>query len=238
MSKKAVEKLTVDLTPISTFRYCQVSNHKFNYLLLDKELRALHTPFECKDYLQDMFYSEYTGKSIDIWGISWKQGMIDMSQDFFNLAMMGGDAELESKASSVQKLLNALDKAQGIPLTKVLPTTNPKIVVIRFSKQWTKNGPTLSAFTTLIRLAWYYQGEDPMEYLEKLSGYVSDAPGDLPVFMMIDMKRLNITLPKFKALFEGVTVDYGWENFVGMNVHAVHDTGIVNFKAFPTATGD
>lgn len=238
MSKKAEEKLTVDLTPISTFRYCQISNHRFNYLLLDNEYRALHTPFECKDYLQDMFYAEYTGKSIDIWGISWKQGMIDMSQDFFNLAMMGGDAELESKVLSVEKLLNALDKAQGIPLTKVVPTTNPKIVVIKFSKEWTKNGPTLSAFTTLIRLAWHYQDEEPMEYLKRLASYGPDTPDDLPVFMKIDMKRLNVTIPKFQALFDGVTVDYGWEKFVGMSVHAVHDTGIVNFQAFPTSSGE
>lgn len=230
------EKITVDLSPVNNFHYIQISNHNFNYLITDENYKALHTPTPCKDYLQDIFFTEYTGETSNVYGILWKRGMLDMSQEFFNLAMMGGDYELESKVSQMEAILQSLDKAQGIPLSTVLPTTNPKIVVIKFHKDWTRNGPTLSAYTSMVRISAYYQGEEPMEFLHKMEGYRgSNRPKDLPVYMDIEIKRLPVSLPKFAALYAGEKAECPWENFKGLGcTTSIHDMGIVNFQKFPT----
>lgn len=230
------EKVTVDLSPVNNFHYCQISNHDFNYLIADADYRALHTPTPCKDYLQDIFFTEYTGETSDVYGLKWNKGMLDMSQEYFNLVIMGGKYEMESKIPQIEAILQTLDKAQGIPLTQVLPTTNPKHILIKFHRDWTRNGPTLSAYTSMVRISAYYQGEDPMEFLEKMMSYNGDdKPEDLPVYMQVEIRRLPKTIKKFAALYEGEKAECPWENFKGLgSTTSIHDMGIVNFQEFPT----
>ena len=234
------ERITVDLNPVRNFQYCQISNHNFNYLLTDKDYRALHTPTPCKDYLQDIFFTEYTGEASEVYGLHWEQGMFDTSQEFFNLAIMGGNYELESKIPQMEAILQSLDKAQGIPLTTVLPTNNPKIILIKFHKDWTRNGPTLSAYTSMVRIGAYYQGEEPMEFLKKMLSYSgSNKPADLPVYMNVEIGRLSRTIDKFAALYAGEKAECPWEDFKGLGATTrIHDMGIVNFKKFPTKSLD
>lgn len=229
------EQIHVDLTPISEFRYCQISNHLFQFLLLDKNNRALHSPFECKDYLQDIFYCEYTGKNAGIYGISWKPGMLDINVETFRLALHGGKVTLDGRVEMLQKFLNEFENSLGIQPSTVSATDDSKIIVVDFSKEWTSNGPLLSAFTTLIRLSGTYNGENPIEYLSSLLQYKVPAnrPQGFPDYMLVDIKRLDNTLPKFAALLEGRRPEHQWDNF--KSIMFVHDTGIVGFKDFPKA---
>jgi len=231
------EKVHVDMTPIKEFRYCQISNHKFQYLLVDKNYRALHSPFECKDYIQDIFYTEYTGHSGEIWGMLWKQGMLDMDVEYFKLALHGGSLELEEKAPHLQKFLNTFEEALGIPESKVYGTDDPKIIVVEFNKEWTVNGPLLSAYTTLIRISGGYAGkESPMEYLKELSKYSSweqTPPNKYPRYITPDVGNLGTSLNRFSALLKGLRPKHDWNSF--NNMSRVHNTGIVGFKQFPSA---
>lgn len=225
----------VDLTPISEFRYCQISNHLFQFLLLDKNNRALHSPFECKDYLQDIFYCEITGKPSKIYGIDWHQGMLDINVETFRLALSGGKVTLDGRVEMLQNFLNLFEIQLGISPSKVSKTDDPKIIVVDFSKEWTSNGPLLSAFTTLIRLSGTYDGGNPIEYLSSLLQYKVPAnrPQGFPDYMLVDIKRLDNTLPKFAALMEGKRPEHQWTDF--KSIMFVHDTGVVGFKNFPVA---
>jgi hypothetical protein len=152
------EQIVVDYSPINEFHYCQMPNFEYCFLLIDGKNRALHSPFECKDYLQDMFYCEYTGKSAGIWGIHWKAGMIDMDVEKFRVVLMGGAEILEPKIDHLKKFLNIFDSALGFELSEVYSTNSEKRIVVEFSKKWTQNGPLLSAYMTLLRLYGAYDG--------------------------------------------------------------------------------
>jgi hypothetical protein len=226
----------VDLSPIKTFRYIQIPNHDFTFILLDENLKAIHSAFQCKDYLQDIFYCEYTGESAEIWGIYWTQNMLNMNTKRFKMALSGGKVQLENQVKTMKSFLNFFDVALDIPKTRVYNTDDPKIIVVDFHKSWTENGPLLSAFTTAIRLSGLYKEGDPIEYLTKIRGYIdsSKRPSDYMDYMLIDIQRLPVTLGRFAALLEGKKPEHSWSDF--KDIHAVHDTGIVGFGKFPTVS--
>lgn len=215
--------ISVNLNPINEFRYNQIHNHAFQYLLLDKDYSALHSPFECKDYLQDMFYAEYTGKGGEIYGMNWKQGMLDMNVEFFHLAIMWLQHDLKSRVPYIQEFLNHFEDALGISHSTVYETDNDGIIVIDFSKEWTENGPLFSAFTTCIRISGTYMGGDPIEYLKTLKA------GNSAIYSKVDVGRMNIK--RFNALIHGMRPVYDWNNFKSMMY--VHNTGMVEFSDFP-----
>lgn len=234
------QKLHVDLTPIASFRYSEISNYQFQFLLLGKNNQALHTPVQCKDYFQDIFFTEATGVPADVYGLEWRKGMVDTDVEYFRMALNGGSLELESHIPAFQTFLNAFDSALGFRPSVVLPTDNPKIIVVDFSKEWTTGGPLLSAYTTLIRLAQLYSGEDVMEYLKKIHEYkdINKRPKDFPQYMGKEISRLDRTITKLAALLQGKKPESVWEDFKNSTniVRDVHDLGVVNYPQFPTVS--
>lgn len=224
----------VDLTPINEFRYIQIPNYDFTFILLDQNLKAVHSAFQCKDYLQDIFYTEYTGKAAEIWGIEWSQGMLEMDVEYFKMALHGGNIPLRSQAKRLQNFLNQFEASLQIPFTKVSPTDNPLIILVEFSKAWTENGPLLSAFTTLIRLGGMYHSGSPVKYLKKIHEYKhpNKQPKGFKQYMFVDISRMDNSLPKLAALLQGKKPVHNWSDF--RNINWVHDTGIVGFRDFPT----
>jgi hypothetical protein len=150
------------------------------------------------------------------------------------MALHGGNLNLENHAEKLQAFLNVFEDSLEIPHSKIHTTDNPIIVIVEFSKDWTENGPFLSAFTTLIRLGGLYEEGDVLDYLKKIHGYKIPAnqPKGFPRYMLVDIQRLDISLPKFAALLEGKRPVHKWGDF--KNINYVHDTGIVGFREFPT----
>lgn len=225
--------LKVDLSPINNFQYSQVPNFQFSFLLLDENLRALHSPFMCKDYLQDIFWSEHTKNSADIWGIHWRPGMFDISAQKYKLALLGGQEVLANHAENLQNFINAFESAQKFPLSVVETTDNDRILVVTFSKRWTKNGPILSTLTTLIRLGQLYEGGDIIEYLQNLYKQTTgEIPRTYKDYMRVEILRLTRTLPKLAAFLSGIKVKGSWKN--STDVNSAHDTGIYEYSKYPT----
>lgn len=223
--------MRINLTPAYEFRYSQITNHNFCFVMLNENNQALHTPFMCKDYFQDMMYAEVTGKSAGIYGITWKQGMWNINVPRFRIALLGGNVELKSAKKDLLTFLNCFESALGFSLSKIYVTPDPKVIVVDFSKEWTANGPLFSAFTTLLRLGGAYKaGEDVLEYLKTLHSKRENS-ADYPGYMRIDMLRLDVTLKRFAALLVGLRPEHKWEDFI--SIMQVHDTGIAGFKAFP-----
>lgn len=223
--------VTVDLTPLQEFRYCQISNHLFEFMLLTEDYRVVHSPFECKDYLQDIFYCEHNNKKSSIWGLSWKKGMYDVDAKRFNMALSGGSLELKDHAEPLQNFLNAFEDALDIEHTVISLTDNPKIIVLNFSRDWTINGPMLSAYTTLIRIAGAYKDGDVMQYLLQ----IRDKDIEYPDYVEVEASRMRSnTLPKLAGLLEGKRPEHQWSDL--NSIGESHDTGIMAFDDFPRGT--
>jgi hypothetical protein len=230
MSDQIIE---VDFTPIYEFHYCQIPNFEYCFLLIDEQNRALHSPFECKDYLQDMFYCEYEKKAAGIWGIHWKPGMINMDVEKFRVVLMGGGEILEPRIAHLKEFLNAFDTALGFELSEVYPTKSSERIVVEFDKRWTQNGPLLSAYMTLLRLYGLYEGGDVREYLKKLE--LTSTKNASPNFMQKDVSNMIAYhgASRYAALLDGKIPESKWSDF--NNMTEVHDTGVFGFKNFPTS---
>lgn len=228
MSEKIVK---VDLNPIKKFAYNQIPNNNFCYLLLDQKLRAMHTPFTCKDYINDILYCENTGKEADVHGLHWKRGTFDLTPDFYYMAMLGGGFKMETIYKELEDLLNKFDEAQKFNFSEVYRTDNPEIVVIRFDKRWAECTPLISAYTSVIRLSGVYKiGVDVIEYLKELLKNKDNLQGKYPVWMRPDLQRLPKTIRRLAALLKGKKVKRDWEFD---NIYECHDTGILKYDKFP-----
>jgi hypothetical protein len=221
------------LDPVTIHKYAQIPNHEFCLALLDGDNRTLHTPFECKDYLQDIFFSEYTGKEISVYGLKWKQGILNLDQPTFKLALFGGEELLEKHAKDLETFLNFFDSSQKMLESKVFTTDDPHNIVVEFDKKWTSSGPLLSAYTTLIRVAGAYSGGDPVEYLKAMNKIREEKKKIKPEYSFVDVHRLGTTMRKLFALLKGEVFDYPWSKIASGGI--AHNTGIVGYADFPVA---
>ena len=244
--------MEVDLTPIYDFRYIEIPTHGFSYLMLDEENRALHTPFKCKDYLHDIFYSEYTKRNAEVYGIEWEPGRLNLNQDYFKLALLGGMANnLWERIPYMLNMVHDLEKAQGIPECRIHQGQHEGIIVLEFSKEWTTSGPLLSVLATAVRMAGGYSGEGIIEYLKKLQG-LEDKLNTKPDYITFEAQAADKLLPRFAAILQGKKVDASWDMFDSDeepeycscgcgelisggedSMEEIHDTGMLSFEDFP-----
>lgn len=243
----------VDLSPIYTFRYIEIPKHGFSYLMLDENFRALHTPFKCKDYLHDIFYSEYTGRDAEVYGIEWEPGRLDIKQDYFKLALLGNN--LWERIPHMLSMIHDLEKAQDIPECRIHQGQNEGIIVLEFSKKWTTSGPLLSVLATAVRMSGGYSGEGIIEYLKKLQG-LEDKQNTKPDYISFEAQAAEKLLPRFAAILQGRKVDASWTMFdddeepeycscgcgeliSGRDaMEEIHETGMLNYEDFPQVNLD
>jgi hypothetical protein len=231
------ELIKIDLTPLEDFQYNQISNYKFEFMLANSDLQVVHTPFECKDYLQDIFWCETMKKSATLYGLKWKPGMFDITTEYFYLVLSGGSVVLNTHIEPLKKFLNTFEEKLSIEPTEIYATENEKIIVLKFNREWTTCGPMLSAYTTLIRVAGAYQGGDVMDYLFDLS---EGKLLNVPEYVVVEKKRLKgdtgegePNIYKLAALLEGKKYKGKWEDVSSMGM--AHHYGITTTQHFPTS---
>lgn len=228
---------TINTDPKHSFDYTQIPNHGFTFALLEED-RYLHTPFMCKDYLQDIFWSELTGGAGKAHGLRWRPGMYPV-RDRIELAVYNEVEGMGCKIPALQEFLNWFEAAQKIEPTVVTPTKDPKLIIVEFSKAWTASGPMISAFTSLIRLAGGYTGGGPVPYLRSLNKkLVNEKTGERlwspePEYMTPEITRYRLVLPRLLALLDGKPVPEKWHSNE-TDIHDVHDYGIVGAQKFPS----
>jgi hypothetical protein len=229
----APQKIHVNLTPVFAYNYNQISNHEFQLALCNNKYQILHTMFQCKDYFQDILWCEYNKKSEHVYGLKWEPGNLNINDDTFRLVLLYREESMEERAPFIQQLVNYFDAAQGFRPTKVLPTDDPSTIVVEFDSAWTKSGPLISAFTTIVRISGLYKGEDPIEYFKSMLSLTrSQFSWKVGKYSRVDSVRLPTTLPKLAALLAGKTVDLPWTSFPTANY--AHSTGIYGYPNFPT----
>ena len=154
-----------NMDPLHKFQYTQVSNAAFNLVLMNQDLRALHTPVMCKDYFQDIYWSEKTRGKGSIYGLVWEPGRFDAGAPRQYLAITWANPLIQLQ-KPLQRWINAFDSAQGFTPAVVHATPSDKMIVLEFDQGWVSNGPMISALTSLIRLCGEFTEDgDPAAYL-------------------------------------------------------------------------
>lgn len=230
--------MKIDTSPRYYFAYNQIFNHGFTFALV-QDGRYLHTPFMCKNYLQDIFWTEMTGKPSKIFGLEWTKGMLNLTQDTIDLALHGGRLDLAPHAPHLQHFLRTFETALKIPVCDVLTTEDAKIIVLRFHRAWLTHGPMMSALSTLVRLAGAYQApEEVSEYLvRQYNDKVMSRSGSIlrevsPKYMLVELQRFQFkTYPRVLALLQGRKCPGTWTDF--SDCSSAHNNGIMEFENFP-----
>ena len=208
----------------------------FTFTFIDANNRGLHTPAQCKDYFQDLFWSEYNNKPCAVWGFTWKPGMLDKDAKTYRMALQEKGSDLTSMSKRLLHFLAEFEQAQGFKYSVVLDTTQSDTIVLEFDARWTHSAPMISAFTSLVRLGFTYPGGLIQDYLARLQ---TDAkPEDwrkkdsaVHRRCLPDAQRLKVIGPRIMALLNGVfpTLPYTEISTAG----GAHNTGIVGWSSFP-----
>jgi len=194
----------------------------------DETFETVQPISPCKDYLNDVVYSEATGRPFAAWGLkTTKQGIFEGDHSYMALAVckMGRslqhyddyDEDLENMKSNrenMEKFMHGIETKLGIGKTKLVDVDeNLKLAVM--DKQWVSATYLISLYALMLRVALQYKGGGVMTHMREI-----DSP---------DRMMLNGIKEKLLILFErkGNLPKQKLENIGG-----VHDHGIVsaNFK--------
>jgi hypothetical protein len=197
----------------------------------ENEYETVQPLSPCKDYLNDVVWSEVTGKHIGIWGLSYikkdiyKDGRAFMALEI--LPSMGSKSytgyefdkkSLEENIDNVIILLNHVEKTFKVPPTTVEKIDGTEKYLFNLSTEWCLNGPRISLFSQLIRIGMYWDGKgDPNKYIQSFklaSEYLW--PDYLHGYNYCLKNKTLPVKPEAKDLNGGGTVhNYGFGQYTG-----------------------
>jgi len=134
------------------------------YQFLNNNYEGIHLGVCCKDFLQDIVYSELTKNSITIYGqTSNYTGTFDKQDSLilclyphtYDLTVISQDKLIEL-CLNLQGFLNEIESLRNYSLSTVEFTDNK--FLIYFSKEWIESPLIFSAFTLFCRIGFYYNG--------------------------------------------------------------------------------
>jgi hypothetical protein len=160
--------------------YAEAVHGNVTMALLNDENKELCKPMHCKDFIQDAFASELSGKNVSIYGFGWKPGTINVKAATFRFSLRFAKDELAEKCDkNLIPCLNAWEKRLGyLPLSELFKTqyANDRIVVV--PANWCVIQPIrVSLLTLLMRVGLEYEpGEDMPKFIERVgSGKVTSS---------------------------------------------------------------
>ncbi len=153
--------------------------HAFLKKVGDNKFEAVQPISPCKDYMNDVVYSELTGKPFQAWGLSTKK------QDIF----VGGKAyvatasttncksdekgiEFEAKAlkdnlENITKAMNGIEEMLGVKDKTKLIFIEENLVFAEISDQWVTSTWACSLWGTIFRSVLTSAGDEPLKEMEK-----------------------------------------------------------------------
>lgn len=158
----------------------------------------------CKDYLNDVVFSEATGKPVTAYGL--KTGKINLFENekyaYLGIKILphkGGGVypqmeehiqNLNQNYKNLKKFLNYFDKALSLKLSQIYQA-NDNIFVIKFDKAWASYTYSISLYSLLCRLGQFYKGDvSPMDFLKSFKEFNPD------VYLCLN------SLPKINKILE------------------------------------
>lgn len=181
----------------------------------------------CKDFLNDVVWSEHVGESISIYGLRYsKQGIFNGKTSYMVIKILPDQSDcrykdqdlhesiLRDNYKNLAKFMNFFDKKFKLSLTEIEDAGDGKYLV-KFDYKWSKYTYSISLFTLLLRVGMFWKGDpDPMKYLKDFKDFIPD------VYMVQN------ALPKLKILLKTGMVSQDLSKLSGGS--HVHNYGILS----------
>lgn len=180
----------------------------------------------CKDYLNEVVYTESTGIASSAHGLKYsKTGCLDRDKGYiaFKIMPFMDNSEyreqkehcenLNKNYLNIQKFLNIFEEKLGIKdRTEILKLDDTYILVI--PKEWTTGTYKISLYTLLTRVGQFYDGtKEVMKYLETFDAWT------------LDNYLMKQALPKIKIVMEKGLVEQDMNR-----IDCPHNYGIVGYN--------
>jgi hypothetical protein len=191
------------------------------------------TPFvKCKDYFNDMFWSNKVNKPINIFGFVWMPGQDkgELDKPRLSIAIRTETGRKlvpiteEEKSSIISMLINFSDRLGYGDIVGESEEDGGHFIV-HFDKRWTEIPYVNSAFFLLIRAAFGFDpGKEPLEYLTSdKSRFVSF--NDQSYLKSVKVRQ------KFEDLYKGnVDKSQKYEDYNNGNIH--NGSGVVGYQNY------
>lgn len=215
----------------------EVSNPGYRYAVLSKPddnnvFNIRHKLARCKDYIQDIYWSEYTKKDVnDQYGFYWKHDNNDkiIDKDFVDVLLVPDKGySLKDKSDNIIKMLNILENELNIPNSTItFSSTDDKDIIITYNNKWAEKPYLISLYFLLLRASLYFKGEnlnDVFEYLIEIS------KTNINKFYSSTVSQLNsiIKQDKLKTIFiDKILPDNNYKDSLDQG-HAHNYSGIMN----------
>lgn len=194
----------------------------WTYQFLDDNYKGIHLGVCCKDYLQDILWSELTQKEMKVYGqTSTYLGILD-KQEKLILCLTPYTYDIKEEvilelSLNLECFLNEIELLKNFEFSCV--NTDEKNIVITFSKQWIEKPMLFSLFTLFCRFGLYYDG-NLEEYISKPDGHQNR-----PFLDTCDFYSIKTNATKILALINNeLTMNQkDWTDLTGGN--PVHDSG-------------
>lgn len=181
----------------------------------------------CKDYLNDVIYSETLNVPIGACGLKYeKQNIFDgkkgyLAMDFLeskygSRPQFATDKQaFEQNIGAIQTVINWVEDKLNVPHSEI--TKDGDLYLVKGDNYWHTSTYLISLYTLLLRMAIKYTTGDVGDFLNNYPGNDPDA------HIWASVK------PKLMLLIAGHKIEQKFDKSTGQ---AIHSAGIVNYKDF------
>ncbi len=198
---------------------------------IDEASYEMVTPISaCKDYLNDVVWSEATDKPIAIYGLSYKkQNIYDKDYAYLVISILNSKSgpkykeydedvkRLKENYKRLESFINFFEETftEGT-FTEITEIADNKYLV-KVPLFFTKGTYLISLYSLLLRAGQYWDGvQPPQEFLDNFNAF------------LVDVSLVKEAAGKLKKLLNGGYVEQDLSKLSGGNM--VHNCGIVSFK--------
>lgn len=203
--------------------YCQLTGVPMTIAILSPEFRQLHPPVMCKDYIQDAFWSENTGKNAGVYGFYWTPGKMSITEDRYNFGLEFSDSKVAEQMDMIIALLHATEERLGFNPSVLYKTDDKMKFIVNVSKEWVAQPILISLLTLLFRIGTAYTpGEDVLAFLKEVSA------GKKTTMMNKDHGIVKRGLPRIEKMLNRDFLKQTYAQFT--DSYGIHDvSGVANY---------
>jgi hypothetical protein len=218
------------------YSLCEANSTGMRYAILDSRGNIRTKLFRCKDYMQDVYWSEILNKDVvEQYGFKWdgKNTNPVSKQTFVDILMTPcseSTDSLQEYTDNLKLLLNTLEKALNFELRSYVTkcSNDDKDIIISYTNEWSKRPYLISLLFLLMRIGIYYDKDDN---LQNVIDFLYSAELKNKMFSNDSSQMLNIrSKKKLEEIFiNNNLIEQNWSDYTSSS--AVHNnSGIVSYK--------
>lgn len=211
-------------------------NNGMCFAFLNENYETFNAHTACRDFLNDIVFTENTGIPLTIYGLTTKkQNIYGKEQSLMGIKFMKNssgtgysysesiDADIKSLKENYQHMANALTEIGMLfNLTGIvtIEEAEDNYFVVRFPNEWCISSHSISLFTLFLRVLFMYKGDIPyIDFLKEFS------------YNQYDAGMLKKILAKWDTIIaKGMPQQCAYiEENAKLNRWAPHSCGIMNY---------